>query len=117
MVRQTGSALDVQLKAPTFDPNGYERHANSFKGIVETGRVAFFPSSKWRDDPRGSHRRCVRITYLSVFGAVTAAPVRGGYAGTLDGTFEMMTASDYYDVLRTIGRGCTSVSHQFTLTR
>jgi hypothetical protein len=58
--------------------------------------------------------------FLTSSGSVTASPAGGGYAGTFDGSFDVLTLPGPWDhglVTYTRASVCQSPSHRFTLTR
>ena len=58
--------------------------------------------------------------YFNVSGVASAASTDSGYAGTLNGSFEVLTLPgpwDYGQPLYTRGPTCQSSSHRFTLSR
>jgi hypothetical protein len=120
-IAQSGPNLDVTLTGATLDSDWFGRgFANAFRGAVEAGRVSLsLPRSRGigtiLDNLTGSDDL---PRYLAVFGSVTTTRTPDGYSGALVGTFQMMTAGDWWSSpLSSSGGSCTSFAHQFTLSR
>ena len=118
MATQQGPAVTVSL--------GYNV---SFGGTAEPNRVLFvlrgygsnpwkIPSSIFEDLTEGMSGTGAGGPHVAIYGSVVVTPAGSGYAGTLDGSIDLLMMDGYWDYYgHQVLASCKSASHQFTLAR
>ena len=120
MATQKGPAVTVSLGRDV-----------SFGGTAERNRVLFLlrgygsnpwnpPSSIFEHLTAGMSGTGAGGPYVAIYGSVVVTPAGSGYAGTLDGSIDVLLMDGYWDYGgngHQVLASCKSATHQFNLAR